>query len=173
MTVHTAGFRIREIEPRDDPRVAALVRDTLAEFDCTGPGFALHDAEVDAMAAAYAGEDRAFYVVELEGEVHGCGGFGPLAGAGPEVAEVRKMYFDPALRGRGAGRALLTRILDGMRRAGYRRAYLETTSKMESARRLYERLGFVEIDAPWGRTGHGGCDRFYALELGGTGSGRA
>lgn len=167
MTVHTSDYRIRRIEPRDDARVAALVRVTLGEFGCSGPGFALHDPEVDAMCAAYRGADRGFFVVELDGEVHGCGGFGPLAGAPAEqrIAEVRKMYFDPALRGRGAGRALLLRILDEMRAAGYRTAYLETSSRMEAARRLYERTGFRALPGPWGGTGHHGCDRHYALDL--------
>lgn len=168
MTIHSTDFRIRGIEPRDDARVATLIRETLREFDCTGAGFALHDPEVEAMSAAYRSDDRGFWVVELDGEVHGCGGFGPLAGAPADrrVAEVRKMYFDPALRGRGAGRALLAQILQGMRAAGYDEAYLETTSKMEVARRLYERVGFEELDGPMGATGHHGCDRHYALRLG-------
>lgn len=167
MTVHSTEYRIRRIQSRDDRRVAQLIRETLTEFQCTGPGYALHDAEVDSMSAAYEGDDRAFYVIELDGEVHGCGGFAPLAGAPPErrVGEIRKMYLDPSLRGRGAGRALLERILEGMRAAGYEDAYLETTSRMDAARRLYEKAGFRELDERWGDTGHDACDRCFARSL--------
>ena len=169
MTTPTATWHIRPIDPRDDARVASLIRDTLTdtEFDCGGPGFALHDAEVDRMHANYQGADRRYYVVELDGEVQGCGGFAPLdqAPEGRRIAEVRKMYFDPSLRGRGAGRALLARILDDMRRAGFDEVYLETSSRMARARALYERFGFDELTEPWGATGHTGCDRFYARRL--------
>jgi putative acetyltransferase len=162
------SFTIRPIQPHDDEAVANLVRGVLSEFGCTGPGFALHDPEVDAMAAAYARPGHRFHVVELEnGVVRGCGGYGPLLGARPEerIAELRKMYFEPALRGLGAGRALLETLLEGMRTDGYRRCYLETTSVMEAARALYRRCGFVEIPTPLGDTGHGACDRFFVRDL--------
>ena len=156
----------RRIEPRDDPVVASIIRDTLAEFGCVGCGFASSDAEVDAMTAAYMAPRHAFFVVELDGVISGCGGFAPLDGAGdPTVAEVRKMYFRPSLRGRRVGTRLLQMILDGMRAAGFAEAYLETTTQMEAARALYARFGFVELATPRGQTGHGGCDRYYVLGL--------
>lgn len=158
---------MRPIEPRDDATVAAIIRETLGEFGCSGPGFAHADAEVDAMHAAYQGGDRGYYVVEIDGEVLGCGGFAPLLGQTDRgrVAEVRKMYFRPALRGKGAGRMLLTRILHDMRAAGFDEAYLETTTQMEAARALYRAFGFQEMAAPCGATGHHGCDRFFRLRL--------
>ena len=45
------AFLIRPIEPRDDAAIAAIIRAVMPEFGADGPGFAIHDAEVDAMCA--------------------------------------------------------------------------------------------------------------------------
>ena len=168
------GVTIRRIEAEDDAAIASIIRETLTELGCTGPGFALHDPEVAAMTANYQGADRGYFVVEVDGVVLGGGGFAPLDGAasGHRIAELRKMYFRPALRGLGAGGQLLSLILDAMRQAGFREAYLETTTRMEAARRLYRRFGFVEIDVALGATGHHACDRFFRLQLAPTTEGR-
>ncbi|MBS0569654.1 MAG: GNAT family N-acetyltransferase [Proteobacteria bacterium] len=157
-------FAIRPIQSRDDADVAAIIRAVMSEFGADGPGFALHDAEVDAMHDAYARADRAYFVVESGGRVRGGGGIAPLD-AEPGVCELRKMYFLPELRGRGAGDALIRRCLDAARTLGYRRCYLETLTGMDAAQRLYERHGFTRIPAALGNTGHFGCNRFYLLDL--------
>jgi len=161
------GFLIRPIRARDDAAVAAVIRDVMTEHGCTGQGFAIHDAEVAAMTAAYAMPDARYYVVEHGGEVVGGGGFGRLLGTDVAAAtcELRKMYFCPPARGRGLGRALLELLLDDMRECGYRRCYLETTSWMDDAQRLYRAAGFRELPHALGSTGHCGCDRFFALDL--------
>ncbi len=164
----TSEIVIRPIESKDDPRVAEVIRSSLSEFGCTGPGFAIHDPEVDAMTAAYADSpDRQFLVVEVDGEVRGCAGYAPLEGSDPDqrIAELRKMYFRPELRGRGIGRRLLEELLVRMRDAGFRRCYLETFSGMDAAQALYRKLGFAEIGETRGATGHHACDRYFEREL--------
>jgi len=81
------------------------------------------------------------------------------------VCELRKMYFLPELRGRGAGGALIARCLDAARALGFRQCYLETLTGMDAAQRLYEKHGFQRIAGPMGATGHFSCDRFYLREL--------
>lgn len=164
---HAAGpdIAIRPITPADDGAVAAVIRTVMDEFDCTGAGFAIHDPEVDAMHAAYAAPGCRFFVITAGGRVAGCGGYGPLAGAEAGVCELRKMYFLPGLRGRGLGERFLRLLLDAMREDEYRRCYLETTSWMTAAQRLYERLGFAAVADAMGATGHHGCDRFYIRDL--------
>ncbi|GAP67484.1 acetyltransferase [Mizugakiibacter sediminis] len=161
----TAPFTIRPITPADDAAVAAIIRTVMPEFGADGPGFAIHDAEVDAMAAAYARPGRVYFVVEQDGRVLGGGGIAPLDGGEADVCELRKMYFLPELRGRGAGKALIRRCLAAARELGYRRCYLETLTGMEAAQTLYAKEGFRRICAPMGATGHGGCDRWYLREL--------
>lgn len=159
------SYQIRPIEARDDAAVAAIIRRVMPEFGADGPGFAIHDAEVDTMSTAYAKPRSAYFVVESEGEVIGGGGMAPLDGGDTEVCELRKMYFLPEARGIGAGSAMIARCLDAARAHGFKRCYLETLTGMDAAQALYVRHGFRKIDAPMGGTGHFSCDRFFILDL--------
>lgn len=145
--------------------MAAIIRDVMASFGATGPGYSSSDPEVDAMSAAYDGARAAYFVLEDDGIVVGCGCIAPLEGAGPDTCELRKMYLLPVARGRGLGRAMLQRCLDAARGRGYRRCYLETLAAMQAARELYEKAGFRKLSAPLGSTGHSGCNQHYLLEL--------
>lgn len=156
---------IRPIEPRDDSAVADVIRTVMPEFGAVGDGFAINDPEVQWMCRAYREARSAYFVVEVDGEVLGGGGIAPLAGADADTCELRKMYFVPALRGRGVGTRLMTRCLAAARGFGFRHCYLETLAGMDAAMRLYERTGFRRIDAPLGATGHGGCNAWYLLDL--------
>ena len=158
-------FYIRPIEPRDDAAIAAIIRTVMPEFGACGSGFAINDPEVDWMHRAYAAPRCAYFVVERDGVVEGGGGVAPLEGGDADTCELRKMYFLPAVRGMGIGRAMVTRCLDAARSFGYRRCYIETLRGMHAAIALYERSGFRRIGAPLGRTGHGGCNTFYVLDL--------
>lgn len=159
------GLRIRAIEPRDDNAIAAIIRAVMPEFGAVGDGFAINDPEVDWMHRAYGAPRSAYFVVERDGIVEGGAGVAPLAGGDAQTCELRKMYFLPALRGRGAGAALMIRCLDAAREFGFKRCYLETLRGMDAAMRLYEHSGFRRIDAPLGSTGHGGCNTFYLRDL--------
>jgi len=66
----------------------------------------------------------------------------------PNASEMKRLYVKPGCRGLGVGRALAEAILDAARTAGYSYVLLDTLSDMESARALYEELGFAEI-APY------------------------
>jgi len=158
-------FAIRPIEPRDDAAIAAVIRTVMPEFGAGGAGFAIHDAEVGSMSAAYARPRCAYLVVEVDGEVLGGGGIAPLEGGDADICELRKMYFRPALRGLGAGRALIERCLDAARAADFSRCYLETLTGMDAAQRLYAANGFEQIPDALGATGHFSCDRFYLRNL--------
>ncbi|MBM4061104.1 MAG: GNAT family N-acetyltransferase [Planctomycetes bacterium] len=158
---------LRPIRAADDPAVAATIREVMTEHGCSGPGFAIHDAEVQAMSRHYAAADARYYVLEHGGLVLGGGGFARLHGTAADAAtcELRKMYFRPAARGLGLGHALLQLLLAEMRGAGYRRCYLETTSRMLAAQHLYRAHGFAPLCSAQGATGHFGCDCFFARDL--------
>ena len=161
----TDPFTLRPIEPRDDASVANIIRTVMPEFGADGPGFAIHDAEVDAMSAAYSRPRSAYFVIEADGTVQGGAGIAPLEGGDPDVCELRKMYFLPTLRGRGAGKAAIERCLDAARTFGFRRCYIETLTGMDAAQKLYLANGFSRITCAMGGTGHHGCDRYYIRDL--------
>jgi len=90
----------------------------------------------------------AFFVVYGDGRPVGCGAYRPV----PDergVAEVKRMWSDPSLRGSGVGHAVMRAIIDGARTDGYHELRLETGLHLEGAMRLYLRHGFREC-APWG-----------------------
>jgi putative acetyltransferase len=160
-----AATTIRAIEPRDDATIASIIRTVMPEFGAVGSGFAINDPEVDWMSRAYAQPRCAYFVIEQDGAVIGGAGVAPLTGGDGDTCELRKMYFLPQARGRGAGAAMMQRCLQAARDFGFSQCYLETLGGMDAAMKLYERSGFKRIDAPMGDTGHGGCNTFYLRAL--------
>jgi putative acetyltransferase len=165
MSTSTETLVLRPIEPRDDAAVASIIRAVMPEFGADGPGFAIHDPEVSTMSAAYSRPRHAYFVVERDGRVIGGAGIAPLEGGDPGICELRKMYFLPEARGLGAGERMLRHCLAFAREAGFKLCYLETLAGMKQAQKLYRRLGFEPLCAPMGKTGHFGCDNWYALDL--------
>ena len=89
-------------------------------------------------------------------EAIGCVALRPLPDAGADCCEMKRLYVDPRGRGTGVGRALAERVIVEARHIGYKAMRLDTLPQMESARALYARLGFTEIEA------------YYATPLEGT-----
>lgn len=85
-----------------------------------------------------------FLLARLGGADVGCAGLRRLRDG---VGEVKRMYVDPAVRGRGVGRLLLRRLLDHARAAGLDRVQLETGTEQPGAIALYESEGFTPIPA--------------------------
>jgi RimJ/RimL family protein N-acetyltransferase len=66
----------------------------------------------------------------------------------PELSELIAMWVAPDARGSGAADALVRAVLDWAADAGCAGVHLEVAPGNLRARRLYARLGFVEVDAP-------------------------
>lgn len=69
----------------------------------------------------------------------------------PDTAEIKRMYVQPAARGRGLGRALLDRMIEGAETAGYERIRLDSARFMREAQALYRANGFEDI-APYAQS---------------------
>ena len=61
--------------------------------------------------------------------------------------EMKRLYVDPASRGLGLGQALAEAIIQQARKMNYKSVRLDTLPNMTAARKLYQGLGFVEINA--------------------------
>ena len=155
---------IRPIQPADDLSLAKVIHDALAEFDAGGDGFAGQDAEMQALSSAYDRPRHAYFVAHCNQQVLGGAGIAPLTGGAFATAELRKMYLARPARGCGLGRQLLTTTIAAAWDHGFQRIYLETLTQMDAARALYERAGFMRLDAPLGDTGHHGCNCWYLRE---------
>ena len=63
-----------------------------------------------------------------------------------DTAELKAMYLDKDLRGKGYGLKLLELAVDYSRKKGYKRIVLDSMSKYGAALRLYEKYGFKRIE---------------------------
>ena len=104
------------------------------------------EEELAQLPGEYASPRGALYTVCVDGELAGCCAMRPLDAVDyPNACEMKRLYVRPAYRRLRLGRMLAEAILDAARMAGYDCILLDTLDDMESARALYEELGFEEI----------------------------
>ena len=63
------------------------------------------------------------------------------------TVELKRLFVSPSATGQGVGRLLMEAALEDAGKAGYSRVILDSVGRLTSARRLYERLGFEEIQS--------------------------
>jgi putative acetyltransferase len=137
-------IRIAAAEIPDD---IETIRELFVEYakwlgeDLCFQGF---EAELAGLPGDYAGERGVLLIARSGAEAAGCIALRPFDA---DTGEIKRLYVRPAFRGTGLGKNLSLRVLEGGRQAGYRRLVLDTLDRMESAVRLYERLGFRPIPA--------------------------
>lgn len=96
-----------------------------------------------------AGGGRVLFAIarDADGHEHAVGTVA-LLHEGGGVYELTKMAVSPELRGSGVGRLLMVAALDAFRALGGRELFLESSSKLAPALRLYESVGFRHRTAP-------------------------
>ena len=159
------NFKIREIQPKDNPKIAQAVRDILIEFGVPKVGTAYADKILDTLYEAYQFEKTVYYVIEKNGEIYGGAGIKQLDNFEGNVCELQKMYFLPEARGCGLGSKMMGICLNKAKEYGFEQCYLETLPYMEDARKLYRKVGFKDLDAPMGDTGHYSCNLWMLKDL--------
>ena len=104
------------------------------------------DAELAGLPGDYASPQGALLLAFVGDELAGCGGFRPLPDSDyANACEMKRLFVRGAFRGHGLGRLLAQTLIDQASQAGYSAMLLDTLDEMESARGLYESLGFVEV----------------------------
>jgi putative acetyltransferase len=97
--------------------------------------FSLNEAQV-------APGEGAFLVAYLDGVAVGCGAVRRLK---ETTAEIKRMYVDPSVRGRGVGRALVEALEREARLVGATKIVLETGTRLASPIKLYQAMGYERI----------------------------
>ena len=156
---------IREIEQKDNPKIAKAIRSVLIEMGVPKVGTAYEDAALDCMTETYNAPRKVYFIVEKGDEIIGGAGISPLDHYEGNVCELQKMYFMSEARGKGLGSEMMAKCLDFAKRVGFDQCYLETMPYMDDARKLYKKVGFECIDQPMGNTGHYSCTVWMLKDL--------
>lgn len=80
-----------------------------------------------------------------------------------DICELKRLYCRPEARGHKLGERLTLESLKTARAMGYGHMYLDTDPKLEQACKLYEKLGFTDIERYYDNPM--GCSRYMAMAL--------
>lgn len=61
------------------------------------------------------------------------------------TCELAKLGVDPSAQGQGIGNLLCTTLIQKAKQLGYKRIFLEGSTKLQASISLYQKLGFKEI----------------------------
>lgn len=151
LVVVTQGERLQEVRDLLQEYVAWIGLDL---------SFQDFDAELAALPGEYVAPRGTLLLGLVDGRAGGCVAVHPWEG---EACEMKRLYVRPEAQGTGLGRALAARAIAWSREAGYRRMLLDTLPAMTSAQRMYERIGFRDIE-PYRANPVPGA-RFMALDF--------
>jgi len=121
------------------------VRGLFREYEASLPfdlSFQNFEEELKGLPGRYAPPSGRMLLAHYGGAFVGCVA---LRRIGEDVCEMKRLFVQPAFRGKGAGKALAEAVIEEARRIGYKRMRLDTV--LEPAKSLYRSLGFREIPA--------------------------
>jgi putative acetyltransferase len=126
-----------KLDDLQHPAVHALLNEHLQNMYELSPPESVHALNLDKLRAP----DVTFWTVWEDDVLLGCGALKELDA---KHGEIKSMRTPLAQRRRGAGRAILTHIVEEAKARAYTRLSLETGSAaaFEPARKLYESFGF-------------------------------
>ena len=119
-----------------------IVRTLFLEY-ATSLGVDLSFQNFDEELASLPGDYDPILVAYWNDDVAGCVALHALGGG---ICEMKRLYVRPRFRGHDLGRQLALRVIDEARSRGYRAMRLDTLPTMQSAMRLYESLGFRDVE---------------------------
>jgi putative acetyltransferase len=107
-------------------------------------GFQSFDAELTQLNEMYAAPMGIILLNTTKEEYTACVA---VRNKGEDIAELKRMYVQPAQRGRGVAKKLLQEAIEFAVIAGYKKIRLDTLATMHPAINLYKQFGFYEIPA--------------------------
>lgn len=149
---------IRFIQPTDNEALASIIRTSLKSYGLDRPGTVYTDPTTDDLYSLFQAEGSVYYVALENDKILGGCGIYPTKGLAPGYAELVKLYLSAEARGKGLGKHLMEKSLEWAKSSGYTHIYLETFNELNSAVGLYKKLGFTDLIAPMGDSGHHACE---------------
>ena len=102
------------------------------------------DKEMETLPITYGSPDGGVFLAMVNDKAVAVAG---IKRFNDKECEVKRMYVQPASRGLGIGKLLLTKCIETAKRLNYDAIKLDTIDSMKSAIKLYTDNGFVEIHA--------------------------
>ncbi|HMK17541.1 MAG TPA: GNAT family N-acetyltransferase [Chitinophagaceae bacterium] len=156
---------IRDLRKEDNPALAKVVKDTLAEFGANHPNTVYYDPTTDNLFEVFQTPRSKYFLAEINNKIVGGGGIYPTDGLPPDTCELVKMYLLPEARGLGLGRTLIEKCIEAAAENGFKKIYLETMPELKQALSVYEKFGFEYLKGPMGNSGHTGCSLWMLKSL--------
>ena len=135
-----------EIKPADTNQAfeafKGLIREyqTALDLDLCFQNF---DAELQNLARMYGPPEGKAFIAWKDNDPVGCVAVRKLDHG---ISEMKRLYVRPAVRNTGLGRTLADLAVITARSLGYAKMRLDTLASMAEAVRLYQSMGFREID---------------------------
>lgn len=136
-------INLKEAQSKEDYAIAINLFQAYAaqlEVDLSFQNFA---QEIKDIESQYAQPNGAIYIAYDKDIAIGC--FGVRAFE-PSICELKRMYLKDTYRGQGIGRLLLEKSIGVGAALNYKKMRLDTLPSMQSAIKLYQKLGFYEIE---------------------------
>ena len=127
----------------------------LTRTDSSNPDFQALVKLLDAELKIYDGDDHTFYsqynkienirhvvVVYFDDTPVGCG---TIKEYSPDTAEVKRMYVNNEVRGKGIGKKILNELEQWAKELGYKYIIMETGKRQQAAVALYSQSGYEVI----------------------------
>ena len=156
---------IRDLQKEDNPALAKVVKDTLAEFGANHPNTVYYDPTTDTLFEVFQTPRSKYFLAEINNKIVGGGGIYPTDGLPPDTCELVKMYLLPEARGLGLERTLIEKCIEAAAENGFKKIYLETMPELKQALSVYEKFGFEFLKGPMGNSGHTGCSLWMLKSL--------
>lgn len=128
--------------PEDTDKVLAIFREYIASAPvCLD--YQQNDTEFLEIESKYSLPVGVVFLIEKEGEVVGCGAFRKVDDV---TCEMKRVYIHPTERGHNLGEKLVQALMQCAKESGYSRMCLDVLADFDTAKRLYERLGFTPCE---------------------------
>jgi ribosomal protein S18 acetylase RimI-like enzyme len=99
------------------------------------------DEELQQLPGRYSPPEGRLLIALNDNKPAGCAA---LRKHNEHTCEMKRLYVKPEFRHFGLGKILVDKLLDEAKMIGYKKMILDTVPSMESARKIYESIGFKE-----------------------------